>query len=101
MHQVGHCLSLYYDARSAKRKKMLRIVKGIGRPATRLADARFNIITNSLKGCRRYLRTLKCSCIQEGEFVYRRVSVALARFENTPPSRSHDMSYNVNPINIR
>jgi hypothetical protein len=39
------------------------------------------------------------SCIQDGEFVYRRVSVALARPENTPPSRSHDESHNVNPIN--
>lgn len=33
--------------------------------------------------------------------MYRRVSVALARLENTPLSRSHDESHNVNPINIR
>jgi hypothetical protein len=36
---------------------MMRIVIAFGRPATRLTDARFNIITNSRKGCRRYLRT--------------------------------------------
>ena len=41
------------------------------------------------------------SCIQDSEFVYRRVSVALARLENTTPSRSNDESHNANPINIR
>jgi hypothetical protein len=36
----------------------MRIVIGFGRPATRLTDAHFNIITISRSSCRRYLRTL-------------------------------------------
>jgi hypothetical protein len=37
---------------------MMRIVIGFGRPATRLIDSHFNIITNRRRGCRLYLRTL-------------------------------------------
>jgi hypothetical protein len=74
---------------------MTRIFIGFGRPATRLADARFNIITKSSKACRLYMRILQ-SPVAEC-----RVSVAMARLENTPPSRSRVESHNVNPINIR
>jgi hypothetical protein len=35
---------------------MTRIVTGFGRPAIRLAEARFNILTKSIQACRMYLR---------------------------------------------
>jgi hypothetical protein len=51
---------------------MMGIVIRLGRPATRMTDAHFNIIRISRKGCRRYLRTL-----QSKVPVYRTVNLCI------------------------